>query len=139
MTHPADGAWKANYDDGYGDEQPASPNPLLLYVMGAIDELRAIGIIEEIAGDKPLTNHKERKRYRALKKSGYKPTLEEVERTLSRCVCADDQQSFRVLFQGIIEKGWDEIKRIHAENKASDARDAEIRRIYGYPDGWIPL
>jgi len=126
------------YDDGY-DEQPEIDGRVTLYVMGAIDELRAIGIIETIAGDPPLTNHKQRKLYRELKLDGFKPTLDEAEAVLSRSVCADDQALFLRLFQGIIEDGWSKIRRIHAEQKVQEARDDEVRRTYGWPDNWIPL
>lgn len=122
-----------NYDN-------AAPLPdVVLYVMGAIDELRAIGIIDEVGGDEPLTNHEQRRAYRELKCNGYKPTLDEVNTVISKAVCADDQALFRRLFRGIIEDGWPRIHKLRAEQRTDEARNAEIRRTYGIGEGWIPL
>ena len=127
-----------DYDDGYSDE-PQIDGKATLYIMGAIDEFRALGIIEEIAGDRPLTSHKQRKLYRQLKLDGFKPTLAEAEAIIAKCVCADDQECFLTLFRGVIEQGWDHVRKLYAEAKAEEARDAEIRRTYDSPDGWILL
>jgi hypothetical protein len=127
------------YDDGYDDAFPEIDGKAMLYVMGAIDELRAIGIVETIAGDEPLTNHKQRKLYRQLKCDSFTPTVAEVEAIVTKCVCADDQECFLTLLRGVVEKGWKHVRQLHAEQKVQDARNAEIRRTYGLADDGVPL
>lgn len=102
------------YNDGYGDfgRDPAPYDPqTALWVMGAIDELRGLGIIEEIAGENPLGGREDRKRYRELKKSGFVPQLTEAMKVVKAHVLAEDQPLFERLFRGIIEEGWESIRR----------------------------
>ena len=127
----------ATYSEPNYEDKPDTR--AMLYVMGAIDELKSIGIIEVCAGDQPLTNHDERKLYRALKKEGYKPTMEQVDAIMRRCICADDQVEFRRLFQGVIEDGWEEIKRLNAERKAEEAAPRPKPEDYGFPPDMILL
>lgn len=123
------------YSEPNYDDKPDTR--AMLYVMGAIDELKSIGVIEVVAGDKPLTNHDERKLYRTLKKEGYKPTMGQVDAIMSRCVCADDQPEFRRVFQGIIEEGWEKIREEVALHKAEQV--APKPEDYGLPPGMILL
>ncbi len=126
------------YDDGYSDKPAETDNRAALYVMGAIDEFRSLGIIENIGGDRPLADHAQRKLYRQLKKDGYKPTVEEAETIVSKCVCADDQACFLTLLRGVIEKGWKHMKRLHEEAKVEDERGPRPED-YGMPPGWTLL
>jgi len=102
------------YDDGYGDfgRSPAPYDPqTALWVMGAIDELRGLGIIDEIAGETPLGGRADRKRYRELKRSGFVPQLTEAMKVIKAHVMAEEQPLFERLFRGIIEEGWGTIRR----------------------------
>lgn len=95
-------------------------------------------VIEVCAGDEPLTNHAERKLYRELKKSGYKPTVEEANAIIDKCICADEQALFKRLFRGIIEDGWEEIRKLRAEDRA-DQTDDGPEGFYREGEVWIPL
>jgi hypothetical protein len=127
-----------DYDDGY-DEQPQIDGRVALWVMGALDEFKALDIIETVVGDEPLANSKQRKLYRQLKLEGFQPTLAEVEAVLDKFLIAEDRAGFYDLFRIVIEEGWEKFKKVRGEVKAQDVRDTEIRRGYGYPDNWVPL
>ena len=103
----------------------------ILYVMGAIDEFRATGIIQ-IDGDEPFTNRQDRLDYRLLKKTGYKPSMKQVDEVLTRCVQAENLPGFRELFKVLLNYGWERVREERAKAKADEV---------GPPPGpgWTPL
>ena len=110
----------------------------ILYVMGAIDEFRATGIIE-INGDEPLTEREHRRDYRLLKKTGYMPTMEQVDDVLRRCVQAENLPGFRELFKALLDHGWTRLRKERAIAKADEVAP-KLGNIGDIdPDGWMLL
>ena len=98
-----------------------------LWVMGALDELQAIGLVD-IGGDCPLESKDQRYDYRLLKHQGYVPDKEEVRAVLNSCVAEQNFPGFFTLFEAIIDHGWDRVKQERAIAKADEVDDA--------PDGF---
>lgn len=132
------------FDPGHGyqnDDHLAAldeEGKVMLWVFGALDELASLGIVE-IAGDRPLRDRESRRSYRHLKAAGYQPTMKQVAGVLRKYVAEMLSEDTLALFRGILDKGWDEIRRLHREAKEEEARDAQIRRDFGWGDDWIPL
>lgn len=108
-------------------------NPkVTLYVMGALDELVTLGIVD-LAGDIPLKDREQRRDYRLMKAEGYTPAMAEVTEVLRGCMAEAVTPELLRLFRGIVEEGWDSVKTERAQMKADEAEppDDDPR--------WVPL
>ena len=129
------------FDAGHGYEDampvPDEAKPML-WVFGVLDEFMGIGLVE-IAGDSPMPDRESRLLYRKLRDSGYKPGISEVSMILRRHMIELATPEFLTLFQSVIKDGMQAVKDEVAKRKAEEARIADIRKRYGYPDDVIPL
>lgn len=91
-----------------------------LWVMGALDELQSLGIVD-IGGDSPLESRDQRYDYRLLKHQGYVPEMDEIDAVLNACVAEQNLPGFRRLFEGIVKHGWKKVKELRAEAKEDEA------------------
>ena len=120
------------YQDSEGE--PTDDVKALLWVFGTMDELKSIGLLD-VAGDSPLKNRDERKRYRAIRDSGFKPGIQDVARILRKYAIEAAAPQFLRLFQLVIDNG------IKAFKKEVQAQKGEEDGFYKPGGGqvWIPL
>ena len=125
------------YSDPLGDSL-SDEGKINLWVFGTMDEFMTLGLVE-VAGDSPLADREQRRLYRELRDSGYKPGVAEVSACLRKYMIELATPEFLGLFQTVIANGIAALKQKVADERQEEARQAEIKRAYGYPDGWIPL
>lgn len=127
---------------GYQDSQgePTDDMKALLWVFGTLDELMALGLLE-VAGDSPLKDREQRKTYRKLRDTGFKPGITDVARILRKYSAEIAQPAFLRLFQLVIDKGIKEFKKEVQAQKAAAREAAENDGFFrpGGGDIWIPL
>jgi len=109
-----------------------------LWVMGALDELQAIGLVD-IGGDTPLEDRAQRRDYRLMRDQGYVPEKDEVKAVLNACVAEQNLSGFFTLFEAIIDHGWDRVKKERAIAKADEVAPRSKPEDYGWPPGSILL
>jgi len=120
------------YQDSHGE--PTEDAKALLWVFGTLDELKAIGLLD-VAGDSPLKDREQRKLYRKIRDSSFKPGIQDVARILRKYSIEAARPEFLRLFQLVIDNG------IKAFKKEVQAQKGEEDGFYkpGGGEVWIPL
>jgi hypothetical protein len=126
------------YQDSHGEE--AEEVKALLWVFGTLDELKTLGLLD-VAGDSPLKDRAQRKRYREIRDSGFAPGIADVSRILRKYSAEIAQPAFLRLFQLVITHGIRKFKQEVQKEKA-ERKDAADNDGFFKPGGgqvWIPL
>ena len=123
---------------GYEDSQPPMDDEMRLtfWVFGALDEFRALGLLD-LAGDSPLADRAQRKLYRKIRDSGYKPEgISAVAVVLRKYSIEGAKSGILALFQQVIDKGMADGYIRYRKNYAAYRGNQEM--LFGEL-GWPPL
>ena len=105
------------YNDGGG---MSDMQKTVFWIFGTLDEFRSLGLLN-LAGDSPLKDQEQRKRYRKLRDSGFKPGISDVAKVLRKYSIEGIQSGLLAQFQRVIVDGMKAFKQsIIASRHASE-------------------
>jgi hypothetical protein len=103
----------SGYDLGHGyvdSGDPSDEQKVVFWVFGTLDEFQSLGLLD-VAGDSPLKDHEQRKRYRKLRDSGFKPPISDVAKVLRKYSIEGIQSGLLAKFQRVIAEGMKAFKQ----------------------------